>query len=291
MPAIREYLRPASLSQALDMIASAGGRAGYIAGGTFLGSARQVPYDTLVDITGLGLDAIEQREDRISLGATVTIQDLAESDIVRMPRLELLGRAARSVAGQQIRNMATVAGDLLSGYLLADLPAALLVLGAELIAAQAGPDTGGDERRRIPLEEYYVSRSERRPGDWLVTEVDFPLPPPEARGAFIKFARTEHDAAVADVACLARVDGGRFRDVRLALSAAVNRPRRLTAAERFLEDRPADPESCRAAAERAMEDLTLLGNVRASRAYRAGVVPVLIRRALLTCTGDGEGGR
>jgi carbon-monoxide dehydrogenase medium subunit len=273
------------------MIAGAGGRAGYIAGGTFLGSARQVPYDTLVDITGLGLHAIEQQEDRVSLGATVTIQDLAESEIVRTPRLELLARAARSVAGQQIRNMATVAGDLISGYLLADLPAALLVLGAELVAAEAGPAAGGDERRHISLEKYYTSRSERRPREWLVTEVVFPLPPPEARGAFIKFARTEHDAAVADVACLARVEEGRFRDVRLALSAAVNRPRRLTAAERFLEDRAADPESCRAAAERAMKDLTLLGNVRASRAYRAELVPVLIRRALQACAGQGEGGR
>jgi len=284
MPTLREYLKPASVSQALEMIRSLEGKPGYIAGGTFLGMARQLPFDVLIDITGLGLGTIEMDREQVRLGATATIQDLADSDIVSDPRLMLLGRAARSVAGRQIRNMATVAGNLVSATLLADLPAALLVLGAELIMA-------GTESRRIPLVDYYSDRSGRRPKDWLVTGIVFPLPPPEARGAFIKFARTANDVAIADVACWARVDRGRFQQVRLAVSAAVNRPRRLTAAERFLENRPADPETCRAAAERAMEDLSLLDNVRAKRSYRKQVLPVLIRRALLDCAGNGEKGR
>lgn len=284
MPSVREYLRPTSVSQALEMIRSVEGRARYIAGGTFLGMARQVPYDVLVDITGLGLNTIGTEGDRIRLGAAATIQDLADSKIVGTPQLEMLGRAARSVAGRQIRNMATVAGDLVSGTLLADLPAPLLVLEAELVTAGSGG-------RRIPLVDYYSDRANKRPAGWLVTEVVFPKPAPGARGAFIKFARTEHDVAIADLACLAHVDGGRFRKVRLALSAAVNRPRRLTAAEQYLEDRPADPETCRAAAGRAMEDLTLLENVRAGRAYRKKLVPALIRRVLMACAGDGEGDR
>ena len=284
MPTLGEYLRPTSVSQALDLIRSVSGRAGYIAGGTFLGMARQVPYDALIDITGLGLGTIAMDQERIRLGATATIQNLADSDILRVPQLALLGQAARSVAGQQIRNMATVAGNLVSGYLLADLPAALLALGAELV-------TAGAESRRIPLEDYYSHRSERRPHSWLVTEISFPMPPPEARGVFIKFARTAHDVAIADVACQALVNQGRFQEVRLALSATVNRPRRLTVAERFLEGRPADPETCREAAERAMEGLSLLDNVRAGRDYREQVVPVLLSRALLHCAGEGERGR
>ena len=280
MPTVREYLRPISVSQALEMIRSVAGRGGYIAGGTFLGMARQVPYDALIDITGLELGTIEMDQERVRLGATATIQDLADSDIAGFPQLKLLGRAARSVAGQQIRNMATVAGNLVSGYLSADLPAALLVLGAELV-------TAGAEDGPIPLSEYYTSRSGKK-SKQLVTEIVFPLPPPEARGAFIKFARTAHDVAIADVACLTRISQGRFQDVRLAVSAAVNRPRRLTAAERYLENRPADPEACRAAGERALEDLSLLDNVRAGRAYRKQLLPVLIRRALMDCIGDGE---
>jgi carbon-monoxide dehydrogenase medium subunit len=281
MSTVREYLRPTSVPQAVEMIRSAKGRGGYIAGGTFLGRARQIPYDVLIDITGLGLEAIRTDQGRVRLGATATIQDLVDSDIVSTPQLELLGRAARTVAGRQIRNIATVAGDLISGYLMADLPAPLLVLGAELVVA-------GDENRPIPLEAYYSDRSARRPKDWLITEIVFPMPPPEARGVFIKFARTAHDVAIADVACQARIVQGRFQGVRLAVSAAVNRPRRLTAAERFLENRPADRETCRAAAERVLEDLSLLDNVRAGRAYRERLLPVLIRRALMNCIGGGE---
>ena len=281
MPVIREYLRPASVSQAREMIHSAGDRAGYIAGGTFLGMARRVPYDVLIDITGLGLGTITADRKQVRLGATAAIQDLADSDILKIPQLALLGQAARSVAGRQIRNMATVAGNLVSGTLFADLPAALLVLGAELV-------TAGAENPRIPLQDYYSHRSERRPPGWLVAEIVFPLPPREAHGVFIKFARTAHDVAIADVACQTLLSRGRFQEVRLALSAAVNRPRRLTAAERYLEGRPADPETCQAAAQRAMENLSLLDNVRATRAYRERLLPVLIRRALMSCIGDGE---
>lgn len=280
MPTVQNYLRPTSVSQAVEMIRSLEGRPGYIAGGTFLGMARRIPYDVLIDITGLGLGTIAMDQEQVRLGATATIQDLADSDIVQLPQLELLGRAARSVAGRQIRNRATVAGDLVSSPLWADLPAALLVLGAGLVTAGTG-------ERGLPLEEYYSNRSQKRPGDRLITEIVFPLPPPEARGVFIKFARTAHDVAIADVACLARVSRGRFQGVRLALSAAVNRPRRLSAAEGFLEDRPADPETCRAAAGRAMEDLTLLDNVKATRTYREQVLPVLVERALLDCAGRG----
>jgi CO/xanthine dehydrogenase FAD-binding subunit len=280
MPTLGEYLRATSVSEALDMMRSGKGRGGYIAGGTFLGMARQIPYDYLVDITGLGCDRIGKDEDLIRLGATATIQDLAASDIVQVPELKLLGQAAISVAGRQIRNMATVAGDLVSGYLLADLPVALLVLDAELATA------GGDNQRLL-LQDYYADRSVKRPKDWLVTEILFPAPPPESRSVFIKFARTEHDVAIADVACLVRVLQGSFVEARLALSATVNRPRRLTAVERFLEGRPAQEETCRAAAELAMKELSLLDNVRASRAYRAEVLPVVLRRALWACVGNG----
>jgi len=281
MPTLKSYLRPTSVTQALEMIRSVEGRGGYIAGGTFLGMARQVPYDVLIDITGLGLGTITMDQEQVRLGATATIQDLADSDFARVPQLEFLGRAARSVAGRQIRNMATVAGNLISATLWADLPAALLVLGAELVIA-------GTESRRIALDNYYSDRSEKKPQGWLVTGIVFPLPPPEARGAFIKFARTAHDVAIADVACQARIDGGRFQEVRLAVSAAVSRPRRLSAAERFLENRPADTETCRAAAGRALENLPLLENIRAARAYREQVLPVLIERVLLECAGLGE---
>jgi carbon-monoxide dehydrogenase medium subunit len=278
------------------MIRSEEGRGGYIAGGTFLGMARRVPYDYLVDITGLGLGRIRQEQGEIHLGATATIQELATSAIVEAPHLHLLGQAARSVAGRQIRNMATVAGYLISGHLLADLPAALLVMKAELITVEAGEGFGsqrgfgieeksGIEERRVLLENYYADRSlqERRKRGWLVTEVVFPAPPPESRGIFIKFARTQNDVAIANLACLARVHQGHFVEVRLALSAAVKRPVRLMAVERFLQGQPAVGQTYREAAGMAIGKLSLLENVRASRAYRAEVIPVLVRRALRAC--------
>jgi probable selenate reductase FAD-binding subunit len=284
MPRVRKYLRPDSVREALDMMKTEPGKGGWIAGGTFLGMARRIPYEYLVDITALGLDTIKRKRGALHIGAAVSIQDLAVSPLVDEPGLRALGQAACSVAGRQIRNMATVAGDLVSGYLLVDLPPALLVLDAELVLEGASKD-------RVSLRDFYSAQVLRGEKGWLVTGVVVPVPARGSRSCFIKFARTRNDVAILDVACLVRMQQDRFQDVRVAVGATLSRPTRLTALEDFLRGRPASDEVLAEAAGMAPRGLSLMDNMRGSRTYRAQMLGVFVNRVLRSCLAEQDGDR
>lgn len=284
MSRLREFRRPETVDEAIAMMGQGPGRGAFIAGGTALGMAHRVPYDYLVDIGNLGLDFIKQEDRLIRIGSTVTIQHLCSSSLVQTPALKFLGQAASSVATRQIRNMATVGGNLVSAYPAADLPAAFLVLNGKL--KMAGSDT-----KEIDLSDFFQERSATGLDGGLVTEVVFPVPPDDSRGHFIKLARTENDVAILDLACLARWTADRFEDVRIALTCAVPRPLRLTAVEQFLRGKSASPEVLEQASRLAVEGLSIRDSIRGSRAYREQMIGVLLRRSLLACARAGGGQR
>jgi carbon-monoxide dehydrogenase medium subunit len=280
MPRLRDFKRPKSVAEAMAMVREGPGNGGYIAGGTSLGMGRMVPYDYLVDISGLDLNQIDRDGDIIRIGAAATIHQLAASTIVEIPGLEFLGSAARSVATRQIRNMATVGGDLVSGYPVADLPAAFLVLDAQL-------RFGGGEPAQISLEDFFAGGGLGGLDGSLVTEIFFTVPPSTSQGAFVKYARTENDVAIIDLACSLVMRQGKFDQVRVAIGSTVARPIRLKAVEEFLRDKPGQKEAVVQAAQLATEGLTVLDNIRGSRAYRSEMITVLLRRMLLACTTEG----
>jgi carbon-monoxide dehydrogenase medium subunit len=266
------------------MLRQGPGRGALIAGGTALGMAHRVPYEYLVDIGGLGLDFIKQEGRLIRIGSTVTIQRLSCSSLLQTPALKFLGRAAFSVADRQIRNMATVGGNLVSGYPAADLPAAFLALDAKLKMA-------GADKKEIDLPDFFQERTAPGLDGGLVTEVVFPVPPGDSRGHFIKLARTENDVAILDLACVARGTADRFEDVRIALGCAVPRPLRLTGVEQFLRGKSASPEVLEQASRLATEGLSIRDNIRGGRAYREQMIRVLLGRSLLACAQPGGGQR
>jgi CO/xanthine dehydrogenase FAD-binding subunit len=284
MSILQDFRRAKSVAEAMDMVREGPGRGGFIAGGTSLGTAQMVPYDYLVDITAIGLSQIRVADGLVHIGATATIQQLASCSLVQRPELEFLGQAARSVATRQIRNMATVGGDLISGYPVADLPAAFLVLDAQLRLV-------GAEWEQLSLQDFFDSQGFGALKGGLVTEITFPLPPPENRGVFVKYARTQNDVAMLDLACLARLKGGQFEEVRVGLGSTVPRPMRLLAVEEFLVGQSAEDGVLAQAAEMATEGLSILDNIRGSRAYRKEMIQVLLRRALLACAQRGGGNR
>jgi len=282
MSALRDFKRPSSVAEAVAMVREGPGRGGFIAGGTTLGLARMLPYDFLVDITGVGLNKLRKVGDGIRIGAAATIQQLATSPLLHNSGLEFLIQAALSVATRQIRNMATVGGDLVSGYPVADLPAVFLVLDAQLSLT-------GSDRMELSLRDFFDSRVSGSLNGALVTEISFPVPPQDSRGFFVKFARTENDVALIDLACLASLEGRHFKWVRVALGSTVLRPSRLLALEDFLKGKPAEEQVLAQAAKLATKDLSILDNIRGSRPYRMEMIQVLLRRALLNCAQRGGG--
>jgi CO/xanthine dehydrogenase FAD-binding subunit len=263
-----EYHRPGSVEEATALLGEPGARP--IAGGTDLmvqnrGGKGNAP--TLVDLNFVpSLAELGPRPDGgLRIGATVRLARL-ESDR-RCLAYPLLGEAAGTVGSIQIRNRATLAGNLCNASPAADTAPALLCY--EAVVHVVGPAG----RREVPLEEFWKGPGETtlRPGEW-VEAVSLPPPPPHG-GCYLKLGRTLGvDLAVAGVAALVS-DAG----VRLAAASVAPTPRRLRPVEAVLSAAP--PGSRPDIGPAVAAAIAPIDDARATAAYRQAMTVVLARRA------------
>jgi CO/xanthine dehydrogenase FAD-binding subunit len=201
--------------------------------------------------------------DSVEIGAGVTMaMMLAERE------LAYLHPVARAVGGPQLRQMATVGGNLFAAHPYGDLATALLALGARVVMA------GGAQR---PLEEFLRDRT--RAG--LVASVQVPRPREPRAFAFLKVSRVKpKGVSVLSVAAHLPRDGGRLRGVRIAFGAMGPTPLRAQAAERVLEGATLDTGTIARAAAAAADGLDPPTDALASAWYRREVAGVHLRRLL-----------
>jgi carbon-monoxide dehydrogenase medium subunit len=278
-----DYHQPESLADAVDLAARFGGQASFLAGGTDLivqiERGRVAPRHVIGLGRVPGLAGIEVNG-RIALGARVTHRAIEQTPALAGP-LRCLVEGAEVIGGHQVRNVATVGGNLVNASPAADLVPCLLALDG--VVTLVGP--GGE--REIPIERFLLgpNRTARRP-DELVTRVDLPALPPRAATAFLKAGRRR--AMEISVVCVAaRLDLDatleRCLEARVVLGAVAPTAVRAHAAERLLEGQPVGGEAFRRAAEAAQEACRPIDDVRASAGFRQHLVGVLVRRALDRC--------
>jgi len=290
-----DLLMPHTLPEALDVLAQGGPDVVPLAGGTALlvdmrgGHLRP---RTLMDVSHLpassepfGKVECRQEDGHVAVGGGVTIAELVDSPLVARYG-PVLGQAARRFANPLVRNRATLGGNLAYASPAADMAPPLLVLGAEVeLASLAGT-------RRVALEDFLlgVHQTSRRP-DELLTAVRWPVPPPQAVGAYRKLALRQATAvSVVSVAVMVELSHlpesaepfGKVecRQARIALGAVAPRPIRAHAAEEVLRGRPLTPEAIAEAARLAVEATCCIDDLRGSATYRRRVTEVLVRRAL-----------
>ena len=188
----------------------------------------------------------------------------------------VLGQAAAAVGSRPIRNAVTLGGSLVQIFRWSDTPVALLAMGARLeLLGPRGP-------RSVGADEFYARhpRQVLEPAE-LVVAVQVASPVGKAGGAFIKFARTAVDLAVADAAaCLRAEEGGRCVEARLAIGATRALPWRASEAEALLTGQALTPARLGEAAALARKACKPVGDARTDRAYRERMVEVVARRAL-----------
>jgi carbon-monoxide dehydrogenase medium subunit len=272
------YVRPASLGEAIALLAERGPAAARpLAGGTDLiirlrdGSIRP---DVVVDVKAIPeLDAgIRQDGDRLVIGASAVMTDIAADARVRR-HFPALAEAALVVGSAQIRNRATLAGNLCNASPAADTAPALLVYGASVVAA------GTSGERRLPVDDFWVrSGVTTLAADELVTSVELPIP--DAHHGSVHQRRTRrrgHDLASVTLACSIGPDGV----TRIGYGSVGPRPLLAIDESGVLADPGASDESKAAVLER------LLGgakpsptSMRASPEYRLAMLRVLGRRAV-----------
>jgi carbon-monoxide dehydrogenase medium subunit len=278
-----EVHQPDSVAQAIRLAEDFGPDARFLAGGTDLiiqiNRKRCMPRH-LIALGGIdGLSGIERRGDEIILGALTTHKAIEQSVVLQGP-LAALAEAARVVGGHQIRNVATIGGNVANASPAADLLPPLLTLDASVHV------TGSSGNRQILLADFL-----RGPGavdravDELLVSLAFARPPFGAATAFIKAGRRRAmEISIVCVAALLALDAyGRCGTVRIALGAVGPTAMRAAAAEQaLLGCEPTEAALCEAG-RIAAAGCAPIDDVRASADYRRMLVQALVPRALRRC--------
>ena len=276
-----DYVCPATIAEAIALLAAHGGEAKPIAGGQSLMpmlAFRLTAPTLLIDLRKLDeLRQIKITDAGVTLGAMVRWRD-----ILNEPRLHrahpLLVAAVEHIAHYQIRNRGTVGGSLAHADPAAELPGIAVTCGADIVAL------GGTGPRVIAAADFFrgALMTALRP-DEIVTEIRFPAWPPQRRYGFREFARRRGDFALAAAAVTFDELEQKFRNVRIGAIGIGEWPMRLNAAERALEGRgirEATEAAIAASAAAASKAVNPPDDIHASGVYRKTLIGVMVERAL-----------
>jgi carbon-monoxide dehydrogenase medium subunit len=222
------------------------------------------------------LRGVSATQDGLRIGALATPNQLAAAPVVQQRFAPILD-AVRQMAAPQIRNMATVGGNVASAVPSADLPPILTVMNAFTELWSLSSD------RQVPLDSFFLGpRQTAIHDDELLTAILVPYPPPGSGAAYARFAlRAANACAVAGVAAGMVLDEkGTICDARIALCAVAPTPCLAEAAGHSLIGKPPDESRLNDAAALAMKAAEPISDIRASAEYRRKLVGVLARRAL-----------
>ncbi len=273
---------PRSIEDCLKLLAERGPEAKLVAGGTDLLPQMKnglIKPAAVIDLSGVADLRVLRREDGAGLrvGASVAAREI-ELDPYTRSTYPALAESGALVGSVQIRNLATVGGNLCNAAPSADMAPPLLALDAEAIIA------GPRGRRRVPMADFFtgVRRTVLTP-DELLVELIVPAPGPRSGGQYLRHTpRRELDIAVVGVASQITLSDGVCRKARIALAAVAPTPIRATAAERALEGQPPTAQLIARAAQLAVEAARPISDQRGSADFRRHLVGVLTRRTLTT---------
>lgn len=283
------YHQPASVQETLEILAKYGAKARIVAGATdlMLEVERGVRKGILglVDITRIaGLDQISLDEiGQIHLGPLVTHNHCASSKLV-VEYAFPLAQAAWEVGAPQIRNRASVAGNVITASPANDSITPLMALDARLtLVSQRG-------ERNVPLADFYtgVRKTVMQPDEMLI-DISFPAMQPEQRGAFIKLGlRRAQAISVVNATVILTFEpavpgdlsAGTIKKAVVALGSVAPTIIHAEGAQMYLEGRALSDEVINTAAQLAAERATPIDDVRSSMAYRSEMVRVCVKRLL-----------
>lgn len=272
-----EYLRPSDLAEAVKILAEYEEKARLIAGGTDMLVEKDPKIEVLIDVMGLGLDYIETDDRGVRIGATTTFADIEASPALSKSPYSILAQAAHQIGTPQIRNMATVGGNICSAVSSADSVPPLLTLDATVsIFGSAGG-------RSMELSNFFLDarRTALERGE-LLTEIQLPVFSARTETVFVKKGRVAAaDLATVNVAVrLTMSADGICQDVRIALGAVAPTPVRAKAAESMLQGKKPQDELLEKVAEQASKEISPITDIRGSAQYRTTLSRVLVERAL-----------
>lgn len=220
----------------------------------------------------------ENPDGSLTIGALTTMREVETSSLIRK-KYPFLVQGAAEVGSIQIRNRATIGGNMANATPSADVAPPLLVLDTK------AKISGDAEERVVALEEFFAGPGKTvMKQDEILTELIIPPSPPGLRGEYIKFSPREMmDLAYVGVAVALSLEEKtkKIQHVRIALGAVSPTPMRAKKAEAILSNQVLTEEIAERAGEQASSECKPISDVRSSAEYRSEMVRVNTRRALL----------
>ncbi len=253
---VNEYYRASSLEDAYQKL-QASPKNAILAGGLWMKKMGQ-SYDTIIDLSKLGLDKIEDKKDEVVVGSMVTQRDFENSKIVSFLYAGAPAFAVREVMGVNFRNLATIGGSIMGRYPFSDVITGLLPYDVELEFYPA---------QKMSLEEYLNYK-----GKMNAILVAVHIKKGEGKGYFKKVKTTALDFPIVNIA-VSKVSG----EYRVVVGARPMVAARSYKAMEYLNNGGKDFAK---AAELAVEELSFMDNKDSSKEYRVDLAKVYVRRGL-----------
>jgi carbon-monoxide dehydrogenase medium subunit len=280
-----EYVAPRALDEACSLLAEHPKEALALAGGTDLlvkMKQRRIVPRYLVNLKAIsGMDYITYDEkDGLRIGALVTIQSLKNSVTVRR-HCKILAQAAGVESSVQIRNVATLGGNIANASPAADAPLALIVLGASLILARSGG------QREVLLEDFFVGpgKTVLQAGE-IIRETRVPPLPPRSGGAYIKHAMRRTDIAIVSAAVVLTLADDLCSSIKIALGSVAPTAFRAKRVEGLLKSKKITEELAEQAGRVAMEESRPIDDIRGYAEYRAKTILGITKEAIMQALQD-----
>ncbi len=277
----KNYHMPESVEQVIDLLSRAGSQTKIIAGGTDLmieiRDGKWPGLEDVIDITRVrGLDSIYQDEEGlVHIQANVTHNDVLKSDLIRETGSPLY-QACYRVSSPQLRNRATVVGNLVTASPANDTITPLMAMDASLVLVS------GRGERHVRLNEFYLGlrKSVKQP-DELVSEIIFQPLEATQKGSFIKQALRKTQA-IATLNCCVLLDihDGLIVNAAVTMGSVAPTVIHSIAAEEFLHGKSLSAETARRASELAALDTRTISDLRGGADYRKYMMQVIVEDAL-----------
>lgn len=282
-----DLLTPQNIPEALDMLREHQGRVSVLAGGTdlLIGSyIRKIDPAALLSLSSLReLDSLDFRPgEGLRIGALTKVARLLATPVIA-EKYRALHEAAFTFATPQIRNMATVVGNIMRGSPAGDCSCAVLALGGKVVLE------GPEGRREVDIDDFWVGYGETaRRTDELAVELRIPEPAPGTRSAFHRLTRVHEDLAKINIAVRLEIDRGVCRQARIAMGCVGPTLVRLRQTESVLEGAALNEETLLHAAESARKEIAPIDDQRSTAEYRRQVAGVILRRVIERAADGGK---
>ena len=279
-----DLLTPQSIPEAVDMLAQHQGQISVLAGGTDMlvwNYIRKLKPSYLLRLSGLDdLDYMNYIPgEGLRIGAKAKVAQLLEEPDVA-EKFPALYQAASTFATPQIRNMATVMGNVLRGSPAGDCSCAILALGGQVVLQ------GPKGERLVDIDDFWVAYGvTERKDDELAVELRIPEPASTTRSAFIRMTRVHEDLAKLNVAVRLEMNKNTCLQARIAMGCVGPTLVRLKQTEKLLEGQQITAELLQQLAASAQEEIAPIDDQRSTEDYRRQVAGVILRRVIEEAVG------